>query len=456
MPKFIGKSTIIEHKGLAKLKTFCVNNVPFLVCRDETITDVGIDGEIEISMTNQEGKVEATGERIKFQLKSTESDNSYIQDETDEQFKFYASKDDLEYWSRHKQDVLLVIYDVRKDKLYGKKITSHDFQSQSQKRIKYPVFFNKAETLLEPDNFDFHKKYSTSIKQRLNFDLYEPALTNLFRFRKFPKVIFTYETDLTNKEAVYKVVPEDVKLPEFVIYNRIIYTFVEPSQQGDFFRKRIIRSDTEKVIYFKSVSHDKNMRNHFVELIKIYFKKFLGSKGIYYNKEHNRYYFGIKKDEAVRSIFAKTRKQGRKSPKEVAKYYSYGKFQFFRHNAFEIDFIHAESIYMCITPTYLITTDGKRPADGKVASKFIIRQKSQEFNPSVANHIHTIYSFLSNQADDGITISNQDSIEIELSTYIPLQLPFAITTDDKGFPEYLKKQRKIKESAAIQTLFGDE
>ena len=50
MPKLIGRSTIVEHKGLAKLKTFCANNIPFLVCRDETITDVGIDGEIEVCL----------------------------------------------------------------------------------------------------------------------------------------------------------------------------------------------------------------------------------------------------------------------------------------------------------------------------------------------------------------------------------------------------------------------
>lgn len=116
MPKYIGKGTVTEHKGLAKLKTFCANNSPFLVCRDETITDVGIDGEIEISLTNEDGKIEATGERIKFQLKSTESDNSYIQEESEREFKFYASKDDVEYWAKHKQDVLLIIYDVRKDK----------------------------------------------------------------------------------------------------------------------------------------------------------------------------------------------------------------------------------------------------------------------------------------------------------------------------------------------------
>lgn len=456
MPKYIGKGTVTEHKGIAKLKTFCANNTPFLVCRDETITDVGIDGEIEISLTNEEGKIEATGERIKFQLKSTESDNSYIQEEDDNEFKFYANKDDVEYWAKHKQDVLLIIYDVRKDKLYGKKITLNDFKTQSQTKVKYPIFFRKEECLLEAKNFDFHKKYSTSIKQRLNFDHHEPALTNLFRVRKFPKVLFTYEMDFKKKETVYKSVPENTIIPEFIIYNQIIYTFVEPKNQSEYFKTHLIKTATEKNIQFRNVVHDKDMRNHFVELIRIYFKKFLGSKGIYLNKDHNRFYFGIKKEEAVRSIFAKTRKQGRRTPKEVAKFYTYGKYEFFRHTAFEIEFLHAESMYMCITPTYFITTDGKTPSDGKLASKFIITQKSREYNPNVANNVHTIFSYLSNPEGDGITVPNQDNIEIEFSSYIPQLLPFSITTDDKGFPDYLKRQRKSKEKAAVQTLFANE
>jgi hypothetical protein len=286
MPKYIGKGTITEHKGLAKLKTFCANNNPFLVCRDETVTDVGIDGEIEICLTNSDGKVEATGERIKFQLKSTESDNSYIQEESDDEFKFYASKNDIEYWARHKQDVLLVIYDVKKDKLYGKKITINDFKNQSQTKIKWPVFFKKKECLINENNFDFHKKYSTSIKQRLNFDLKEPAMTNIFKVRKFPKVIFTYDTVFTKKDAVYKLRPDNTIIPEFVIYNQILYTFVEPKNQSEYFKAQIIKNQTEKKIHFKDVIHNRDMRNHFVELIRIYFKKFLGSKGIYLNKDH--------------------------------------------------------------------------------------------------------------------------------------------------------------------------
>lgn len=455
MPKLIGRSTIIEHKGLAKLKTFCANNIPFLVCRDETITDVGIDGEIELCLKNADGKTAASGERIKFQLKSTESDNSYIQNEDDYSFKFFASKDDIEYWSKHKQDVLLIIYDVRNDKLYGKKITQNDFKTQSQKRIKWPVIFNKEDCILSENNFDFHKKYSTSIKERLNFDLKESASTNLFKIRKYPENIYAYETDFTNKKSVYTALQDkEIMPPEFIIYNKFIYTFVSPKNQPKYFQQSVIKTATEKIIHYKDIAHNKDLRNHFTELIRVYLKKFLGSKGIYLNKDHNRFYFSIREGEAIRSILAKTRKQGRLTPKQVVKFYTYGKYQFYRHHAFEIEILHAENIYLCITPTYFITTDGKTPIDGRIASKFIIPQKNMEFNPKVADNVYTIYSYLAKD-NDNIIVTNSDSIEIEISSYILLSLPYSIPIDDKGFPQYLRRQSDIKEEQSKLRLFNE-
>lgn len=455
MPKFIGRSTIVEHKGLAKLKTFCSNNTPFMVCRDETITDVGIDGEIEICLKNADGKTEASGERIKFQLKSTESDNSYIQNEDDSSFKFFASKDDLEYWAKHKQDVLLIIYDVRKDSLYGKKITRNDFAAQSQKKQRLPVIFSKDDCILSENNFDFHKKYTISIKGRLNFDFQEPASTNLFKIRKHPNIIYVYETDYTMKESVYKSLPDErIVIPEFIIYKRLLYTFVDPKNQADFFKQNVIKLETERALHYKSIAQDKNLKNHFVELLRVYVKKFLRTKGISLNKEHNRFYFSIRESEPVRCIFAKTRKQGRRTPKQVVKYYIYGKYHFYKHHAFEIDIFLSEYIYFCVTPTYLLTSDGKTPVSGKIASKFIIPQKNMEFNPNVANSVHTIYSYLAGDNDD-IIVANSDNLEIELSSCIPLLLPFSIPTDDKGYSQHLKKQSKIKEEQSILKLFNE-
>ena len=184
----------------------------------------------------------------------------------------------------------------------------------------------------------------------------------------------------------------------------------------------------------------------------------MGRRGIFLNKESNRFYFGIKKGEACRSISTTTRKQSqRESKKEVVKFYSYGQDDFYRHSAFTIDFIHTENIYLCITPTYFITLDGKTPIDGKTASKYIIPQKSREFNPVVANQIHTIFAYLSSGLQDGVSVINNDDIEIELSTYITQNLNFSIPSDDVGFSEYQKRQRK-KVTANINTknLFSDD
>jgi hypothetical protein len=453
MPKFVGQGTITDHKGLARLKTFCANSTPFLICRDETVTDVGIDGEIEITLKNSDGKTEATNERIKFQLKSTESTESYIRDESDDTFKFYAKPDDVGYWTRHKQGVLLIIYDARIGKLYGKRITENDRLSQKQNKKSYPLTFYKKSELLDENNFNFHSKYSESTRNRMSFDLHEPAISNLFRVRKHPKVIYAFDTDFTKKESVYKSVPrKGVKIPEFALYDKTIYTFVPLERLSGHFRKAVIKADSKRVIRFEKVASDRALRNHFVELIKIYVRKFLGTKGIFLNREHNRFYFGIRPNEGHRSIFARTRKRGRKTPKEVVKYYNYGKYSFFRHHAFTLEYVHGENLYLCVTPTYLLTVDGKLCVDGKTAAKFIVPQKAREFNPQVADKIHMVFSFLSGDKED-IAVLNEDGITIEISSYIPLTLPFSIPLDDKGFPQYLKKRRARELGESQRLLF---
>jgi hypothetical protein len=455
MPKYVGASTIIEHKGLAKLKTFCANNKPFLICRDETITDVGIDGEIEICNQNINGKTEASGERIKFQLKTTESDNSYIHDEDDNQFIFYASKNDIEYWNKHNQDIILIIYDVRKDTLYGRKITNSDYRINNKKQKSIPVQFKKPECVLSETNYDFQKKYSAIIKGRLNYDLHEPATSNLIKLLKHPRILYTYTARYSKKENVYRSLPNpDYILPEFILYDKLLYTFVKLNIHDEYIKNKLIIPESMETINYYKITNDNVIRNHYSELLRIYFKKYFGNKGIYLNKEHNRFYFSLKVGEKVRIINTRTRKRDRVMTKEVAKYYTYGKYQFYKHLAFSLEFLHYDNIYLSITPTYLITSNGKIPVEGKMASKFIIPQINREYNQTVANQIHTIYSYLANY-EGKIVIDNTDNVEIEISKYIELNLPFSISNDDKGFANYIKKEKQKQSDKIKIRLFNE-
>jgi len=58
--------------------------------REEAKNDFGIDGEIELTETNEAGKRAATGKILKLQLKSTRG--GYLGRETDTSFQFIAKK----------------------------------------------------------------------------------------------------------------------------------------------------------------------------------------------------------------------------------------------------------------------------------------------------------------------------------------------------------------------------
>ena len=63
-----------------------------------------------------------------------------------------------------------------------------------------------------------------------------------------------------------------------------------------------------------------------------------------------------------------------------------------------------------------------------------------------------LLSYLSN-GSESIVVSNEDGVEIDISSYIPLELPFSIPVDDKGFPQYLTKRRVQQIEEAQTSLF---
>ena len=121
MSKIISESHITGDKGVAAFHSYCANHSPFILWRPETVNDFGIDGEVELTAKNSNGKLEATGDILKIQIKST-TKGSYIHKESDTSFEFKPREEDVEYWNKHKLDVVLVRFDDRTNKLYGKKI----------------------------------------------------------------------------------------------------------------------------------------------------------------------------------------------------------------------------------------------------------------------------------------------------------------------------------------------
>jgi hypothetical protein len=157
MSKINSQSQTTDDKGNARLATYCANHNPKLIWREILKRDIGIDGEIEFC--DEFGN--SMAEIIKVQLKSTESKNSYIKNESDKHnnFTFYAEKDDVEYWQSLNFDVLLIIFDGRdgKQDLYVKKIEGFNPKQVDSKKVK--ILFNKKTDFIHEKYNDFHSRF---------------------------------------------------------------------------------------------------------------------------------------------------------------------------------------------------------------------------------------------------------------------------------------------------------
>lgn len=158
MSKIHSQTRIIDNKGLARLQTYCANHTPQVSWRPVSNDDIGIDGEIELY--SDEGH--RLSEIIKVQLKSTETDKSYIKNENpvNGTFTFYAEKSDVEYWQELSNDVLLVIFDNRsnQNKLFAKKIENIDLRNTGTKLV--PIRFDQNADILNEQENDFLNRFS--------------------------------------------------------------------------------------------------------------------------------------------------------------------------------------------------------------------------------------------------------------------------------------------------------
>jgi len=171
MSKYINQPQITGDKGVAAFHYYCAQHTPYIIFREESKNDFGIDGEIEFTITDENNKKVVTGEILKVQIKSTET-GSYISKENENSFDFKAKKEDIEYWKNHKVSVILVVYFTKTDELYARKISEVDYlMSKTNKNVTI-TFDKKANLLIKGDN-QFHTKYSNLFKGRVDYDIKE-------------------------------------------------------------------------------------------------------------------------------------------------------------------------------------------------------------------------------------------------------------------------------------------
>jgi hypothetical protein len=166
----------------------------------------------------------------------------------------------------------------------------------------------------------------------------------------------------------------------------------------------------------------------------------LYQKRIGYNQKYKRFYFLPDKDQNERIILYNPKSGKRKdTPRTVVTFKTYGKISFFRHNAFEIKYITIDDqLHIILNPQYLFTSDGKNPLEDKsMITKFTNYMTAREFNQQILNHVHCIYSYVSDK-DGKISICEIEDSIIQLSIYHKEKVKFGIPLDNN---EVSKKEK---------------
>jgi hypothetical protein len=454
MGKIVKESYRVGEAGVILFNNYCNEHNPFIIFREVTKHDFGIDGELELTRKNEDGKTEATAEILKVQIKSVNSDNSYIKNETENKFDFYAEPDDLDYWLKHQKynlQVLLIIVDLRNNIIYAKKINDTDIYSSKKKGQRIPIEFNKELNKLEKEKNNFIEKFSTSFKSRVNFDTEEVLLTNSLQVKKVPKGLFKYKAKYSNKKEIFgKITNADA--PHFVVKSNYIYTFRNISLDCKNFCKEILIDTKSESIGFQTIKNSIDLTNIYLELFYEHIKHDLYSRDLVYSKDYHRFYFKLRKTEELLEVKTRTRKTGSESLKKVVTHHIYGKTEFFRHLAVDlrIKFFDGK-LFVIINPKYLFTKDRKEPLTPKQITRYTNFLTSREFNNEYANTLHFWRTYLFKGAEDWLlSVSNKENIII--GDYEKLTVKFSIPLDNK--PPKIKM--KAEETYNQQSLDLDE
>ena len=379
--KIISKSKLSEWKGLDRISR--VVHGMSCIWREQEKDDIGIDGEIELCRPRDDGDgLIGTGKIVKAQSKSGKS---YVVKNTDSSFSSPVSEKDLRYWEGLNVPVIYIVYHPEDDQLYWKNIKLFIRNTEDVFVPPLRVDFNK-----ETDRFD-ESTYSElcalceQAPERVSLDTEETLYSNLLEVIQLPKSIY-----------VAPVLPEkrpqfhdrlSGRIPPYVYKSGTVFTLNDPSDDENAITG-VIDGMPEEISTEEWLSRGIDAENDLRALLNGLLHRHLRSIGLSYKDKPRQYFFniGLAEDSPIHRQW-KTRK-GHKRTRLVAKYYSYGTINFYRHLALETGFkSFGTSWALNLQPRLYFTTDGTNRWKGKIAAKYAIRARSTEYNNQYLNHL---------------------------------------------------------------------
>lgn len=471
MSKTIRDTHVTGMKGVNLFEQYCLRHKPVIILRETLKSDFGIDAEVEMTEVNEEKKVEPTGEVIKIQIKTDGTGHTYIKNETSNQFDYYASEDDIDYWSKYKShglEVVLVIINANNKKIYAKKVFDTDLgiaKTAQKKKKSFPIIFDKSANILDADKNDFRERFSDTFRSRVNYGVTETLVSNMLKFQRLPKFMFKYKSKFSDKKTIIKFIKENQDLikfedcPYFISYGSFVFTFNTLDTSFHIFIEQVLQDNISTSISYNVILENIALRNHYIELINEYIKEKLRTKGLRYHPKYKRYYFSFnpEKNLVPLTVEAVTRVRREKTEKKVVTWHEYGtKYKFYRHLAFNLHFHFIENeLYIAFAHKYLFTEDGWKTLEPKEISKFTNYLTARDYNDKYYDWLNFWWTYLSKDSDTW-EVFDYKNVTIKIQSFYSEEVSFGIPMENKMEKPKLRSRIKKLPFQSTNLLFTNE
>ena len=345
--------------------------------------DFGVDGVIELI---EPESLVATGMTIDVQIKTT---RDRLPSESDDTFAITCDDQDLTYWLRSGQPMILVFVHLASETAWFKDLNGW-FNDQSRRRERRIVFQKKRD------------RFTASAQSRLveigtphgyvapRIARPERLVSNLLPVDRFAPEIFSVETDCRERGDAWDLMRKRESFESgFLLSKGRIYSFqrldegpLAPLAKG---RISTIRTDEW------ATSADSDVVRRFVALLNFTLRS-MHHPDIAWHPQKKYTYFTAPRDRRDRRIKHTPRGKGR----TVFSTYTTAdgeRVKYCRHLAADLRFRrYGDSWFLEIDPTYHYTRDGT--IDSLFTSDLVKGMKQRERNPAVRDLVRTWAAFL--------------------------------------------------------------
>jgi transcriptional regulator with XRE-family HTH domain len=293
----------------------------------------------------------------------------------------------------------------------------------------------------------------------------ERLFCNLLPVERLPKYVYTgaiapslFKTRLNGKQSAPSksrlkeairagqeeagISPERRFMPAFRMFEDRLLTFHDLEDAESPLASVIDENDIE-ILDVPSLTRDEDSRNLLLSLLNMSLSRHLGRAGLTIDEEKPDRYFFPSKDGAANTITWTPRKN--KAVRTVAKPVTKdGKVVFWRHLGAYLRVIFlVNRFYIKISPTWVITEDGRRASAGPEVGRRVVKWTNPERNLQILFHVRFWTSVLRNRKAGPISIWTGDQTMEVATVPASIQQSYGIEGDQRDLMKLLDEEAPL-------------